>query len=446
MGFTIKDVIILFSGDYLSSMTEHVVGQISATLISGAEDVCTVVEQIEILTFEEWPGTAIYPEIIASFVTPIHPAIQSIFKRASEILQRHNIIAMTTKQLRLTRGLWTMAICIAAIAIYTTIIRALPGYFDNYNGLRVTAKIIRFFCIMLLFGEVGTLIFKDYDIDDEEEMRYGPVYMLVLFEAISFIRYLRVRILGFHHFYAFGDNLGILVIIQAVLVIALLCLIHSVKYRRLLFENHSWRKTDDEDIVRMFTVAGIVFSVVVIIVIGTIETLNWYMYKPSREVDGSGYVELGLKSGTKWADRNLFSPECSSAGLKSLMEGISIDGDIVQEFMGDEWSVPTRTQWNELIEGCRSIPSYYRGVYGITFIGRNKYKRIFIPAPDSDLYDGTTYWSSSVVEAGEFDDYVITSKHATIQFSTLEYLPWRLIQEGETPRYKKCYIRPVVRQ
>ena len=349
---------------------------------------------------------------------------------------------MTSKQLRLIRGLGTIALCIATIAIYTMIIRSLPGYFDNYNGLRVTAKIMRFFSFVVAFWGTCTLLFKDCDMDDEDGMRYGPVYMLALFEVISFIRYLRVRVFGFHHFYAFGDNLGILVIIQAVVVIALLCIILSVKHRRLLFENQSWRKKDDEEIVRMFTLAGIVLSVVVLIVIGSVETITGYMFKPSHIKDGYGYVELGLKSGTKWADRNLFSSDRSSAGLTSYLEGISIDGDIVQEFMGDEWSVPTRGQWDELIESCKSFPSYYHGEYGMTFVGRNKLKRIFIPASDSDLYNGTTYWSSSVVEA---DDYVITSKRSTIQLFTLEYLPWGLIQDGETMRYIKCYVRPVTR-
>lgn len=90
-GLTLKDANIVFSGDYLSSMTERVVGQLTATLVSGEDDVCTVVEQIDILTFDEWPGTAIYPEIIASFVTPNHPAIRPIIKRASEILEKWNI-------------------------------------------------------------------------------------------------------------------------------------------------------------------------------------------------------------------------------------------------------------------------------------------------------------------------------------------------------------------
>lgn len=65
---------------------------------------------------------------------------------------------MTTKQLRLIRGLWTIAICLVTIVIYTTIIKALPGYLDNYNGPRVTAKICRFFSIALLFWGACMLI------------------------------------------------------------------------------------------------------------------------------------------------------------------------------------------------------------------------------------------------------------------------------------------------
>lgn len=353
---------------------------------------------------------------------------------------------MTTKQLRLIRGLWTIAINIAAIALYTTIIQALPGYFDDYNGLRVTAKVIRFFSIVLLLGGTCMLISKDYDIDDESGMLYGPVYLLALFEAISFVRYLRVRIFGFHHFYAFGDNLGVLVIIQAALLIALLCVIRSVKYRRVLFENHSWRNKDDEDIVRMFTMAGLIFSVAALVVIGTVETLHWYMYKPSCEVDGNGYVELGLESGTKWADRNMFSSEPSDVGFKSYLEGASIEGNIAKSYMGDEWSVPTQEQWNELIESCKSLPSYFHGKYGMTFVGRNKIKRIFIPATDSGLYNNTKYWTST----HSYDDnlIVIRSSHCeTVEFFSLEYRPWGLIQSGDptSPYTNECYVRPVYR-
>ena len=351
---------------------------------------------------------------------------------------------MTTKQLRLIRGLWTIAISIITIAIYTIIIKALPCYFNDYKALRVIAKIFRVISFLMLFFGAGALLSKDTE-EDEEEMRYGPVYMLAIYETVSFIVYLLVRVFGYHHFYAFRDNLGILVAIQAIMIIGMLCSIRNVRCRRLMFENRSWRKANDEDVVKMLTTTGMVFSAVVLIVIGSIEMLTGYMFKPSRVEDGYGYVELGLKSGTKWADRNLFSADRSGAGLKFHLEGISTEGNIVNEFMGDDWSVPTLRQWDELIESCKGIPSYYHGEYGITFIGRNKLKRLFLPARDSDLHNHTTYWTSSAV-GDTYTQDIITSKRATVQFYTLEYLPWGLIQSGESYLYNKCYVRPVLRQ
>lgn len=357
---------------------------------------------------------------------------------------------MTTKQLRLTRDLTTICISIVTIALYTVIIKTSPGYLNDYKVLRVIAKIFRFISFVMLFFGGASLFIKDSE-EDEEEMRYGPVYMLALYEAVSFIYFLLLRVLGYHHFYAFGDNVGLLVAIQAALLIGMLCLVRSVKYRRLLFENRSWRKKDDEDVVKMLTTAGIVFSAVALIVIGTVETLTWYMFKPSHDKDGYGYVDLGLKSRTMWAERNLFSVDCSNAGLRSHLEGLSSEENIVAEFMGEDWSVPTRHQWDELIGTCKSVPSYYHGEYGFTFIGRNKLKRLFIPAPDSDLHNHTTYWTSSVSAPDcscdyVLDDGIIYSKRATIQFFTLEYLPWGLIRNGDSYLNNKCYVRPVMKQ
>ena len=245
--------------------------------------------------------------------------------------------------------------------------------------------------------------------------------------------------------------MGVLVAIQAVILIAMLCIVRSIRLRRLLFENKSWRKTDDEEVVKMLTTAGIVFSAVVLIVIGTVETLTGYMFKPSHDKDGYGYVNLGLKSGTMWAERNLFSVGRSNAGLRSHLEGLSTEENIVEEFMGNDWSVPTKRQWDELIGTCKSVPCYYHGEFGFTFIGRNKFKRLFIPAPDSDLHNHTTYWTSSAAPPDNSFDYVldddiIYSKRTTVQFSTLEYLPWGLIRNGDSYLYNKCYVRPVMKQ
>lgn len=90
-GLTIDDVQIFFSGEFLSSMTERISGQLTASLLSDGNLVSEQVLPIEVLTYDEWPGISTYPEILASFVTPNHPAIAPIIKRASEILDTWSI-------------------------------------------------------------------------------------------------------------------------------------------------------------------------------------------------------------------------------------------------------------------------------------------------------------------------------------------------------------------
>ena len=85
-GVTVRDLPVRLSGEYLSSMTESVTGQITATLLGGDVPVCACTIPIEILTYDEWPGPGTCPEILASFVTPNHPAILPVVRRASEIL------------------------------------------------------------------------------------------------------------------------------------------------------------------------------------------------------------------------------------------------------------------------------------------------------------------------------------------------------------------------
>ncbi|MCC8152804.1 MAG: hypothetical protein LIP01_00445 [Tannerellaceae bacterium] len=38
------------------------------------------------LAYDEWGGSSVLPEMLASFITPNHPAIFTILKRASELL------------------------------------------------------------------------------------------------------------------------------------------------------------------------------------------------------------------------------------------------------------------------------------------------------------------------------------------------------------------------
>lgn len=65
------------------------------------------------------------------------------------------------------------------------------------------------------------------------------------------------------------------------------------------------------------------------------------------------YIDLGLPSGTLWADSNV---DCGLInGLEALKFGIHL---------------PTKEHWEELFEICNKVPN----PYSITFIGPNNHK------------------------------------------------------------------------
>ena len=104
----ISEVPVSISTEFLANLTERISGRIIVTATSGnvvnisensssgngiSADTgeCNVVlaekvNEISLLTFNEWSGSGIMPEILAAFSTPNHPEINLIKKRASEIL------------------------------------------------------------------------------------------------------------------------------------------------------------------------------------------------------------------------------------------------------------------------------------------------------------------------------------------------------------------------
>ncbi len=78
----------IISTDFLSNLTEMISGNIKVLARSGEEILCEKNSNISILTFNEWGGAHVIPEILAAFSTPNHPEIGLIKKRASEILAK----------------------------------------------------------------------------------------------------------------------------------------------------------------------------------------------------------------------------------------------------------------------------------------------------------------------------------------------------------------------
>lgn len=82
----VDNVPIHFSATYLSRLTERIQGDMKVSVYVGDELDYETSYEISLLAFNELQASGIYPEISSAFVTPNHPAITPIIKRASEIL------------------------------------------------------------------------------------------------------------------------------------------------------------------------------------------------------------------------------------------------------------------------------------------------------------------------------------------------------------------------
>ena len=160
-------------------------------------------------------------------------------------------------------------------------------------------------------------------------------------------------------------------------------------------------------------------------------------------------VDLGLPSGTLWADRNVGadSPEAygdyfawgeiepktaygwsnykwcrsydtltkyctySSDGTVDNKTTLDLEDDAAYVNMGSEWRMPTITEQQELIDNCTWTWTTQNGVNGYKVTGNNG-NSIFLPAAgfrsgtclDLASYDGE-YWSSSLWESRSSDAY-----------------------------------------
>ena len=71
----------------LMALTEAIQTSFSITITSNGSTILNESLPIMLLPFDQWHGESIMPELLASFVTPNHPCLVPICKRASEILK-----------------------------------------------------------------------------------------------------------------------------------------------------------------------------------------------------------------------------------------------------------------------------------------------------------------------------------------------------------------------
>ncbi len=84
----ISPVKISIIPDYLLSLTEKMVGNIHINIFSNDEKIHSLEDDIELLAYDQWSGALIMPEIICAFITPNHPKITEIIRKAGVYLQK----------------------------------------------------------------------------------------------------------------------------------------------------------------------------------------------------------------------------------------------------------------------------------------------------------------------------------------------------------------------
>lgn len=83
---TISRPKLLLNGEYLAGMTEKVTGVLHIELKTERKVLVSDNVETTVLAFDEWHGIGLYPELLAAFVTPNHPALARIVARATEFL------------------------------------------------------------------------------------------------------------------------------------------------------------------------------------------------------------------------------------------------------------------------------------------------------------------------------------------------------------------------
>ena len=83
---TINQPKVILSGEFLAGLTEKLTGALTISLRQGETVLTTQHDEVTVLSYDEWQGISIFPELLATFVTPNHPELPKIIGRAADIL------------------------------------------------------------------------------------------------------------------------------------------------------------------------------------------------------------------------------------------------------------------------------------------------------------------------------------------------------------------------
>lgn len=152
--------------------------------------------------------------------------------------------------------------------------------------------------------------------------------------------------------------------------------------------------------------------------------------EPDGYINGHGYVDFGLPSGTKWATCNVGSSHSWQNGMKFMWgalrpgekgtptpygEEINIarnpQYDVATYEWGNSWFIPSKDIMEELVNFCKWEYVNFKGTYGYKIIRGNK--SIFMPVTTKS---STFYWTST--QANIVHIYCLVFRAGKISFFT----------------------------
>lgn len=84
--YTLQGLNVQADPAYLAELTERVRGRITIRLTCGTDTLTEYSADATALAFDEWHGTAFYPELLCAFITPNHPEITKLAARTADYL------------------------------------------------------------------------------------------------------------------------------------------------------------------------------------------------------------------------------------------------------------------------------------------------------------------------------------------------------------------------
>lgn len=109
----LSDLRLSFSQQFLAGLNESEKGELEFILRSGEEKIASEIHELELLARDEWGGGAEMAQLLVAFVSPNHPVVAAILKKASMTLERSGHSgAMNGYQSKDPARAWLMAAAI----------------------------------------------------------------------------------------------------------------------------------------------------------------------------------------------------------------------------------------------------------------------------------------------------------------------------------------------